>query len=348
MEVNIPENIPKSTTFHLESAEDEDLGENSIQNYSLSPNEHFQLQVHKQEDGSNNMYLTFKKALDMEKMPHLGLTLMAIDGGIPQKIGTMQININVLDINDNFPQFSKSEYKVKIKENIFEGTMVTKVEATDLDFGSNAQILYLFYQVPERINNLFLLNEKNGEITVWGQIDYEKEKTYSMNIKATDGGGLSGHCKVLIEVEDENDNSPEVSIISLISTLKEDSPPDTMVALFSVRDQDSGDNSKMVCSVQMNLPFVLKVTMNNFYQLVLQSPLDREMVTGYNITITAIDWESPRLTSTRLIKVQISDVNDNSPLFEKSKEEAGVHVTIDTPAAYTMSDKWLSSVFSPT
>uniref|UniRef100_A0A8C6VRQ2 Cadherin domain-containing protein n=1 Tax=Naja naja TaxID=35670 RepID=A0A8C6VRQ2_NAJNA len=76
--------------------------------------------------------------------------------------------------------------------------------------------------------------------------------------------------------------------------------------------------NKTVCSVEMNLPFVLKATTNNFYQLVLQSPLDRETVTEYNITITAIDWGSPRLTSTRLINVQISDVNDNSPLFEKS------------------------------
>ncbi|XP_029142559.1 protocadherin beta-16-like, partial [Protobothrops mucrosquamatus] len=317
VEMNIPENVPKNTTFHLESAQDEDLGENSIQNYTLSPNEHFQLQIHKQEDGSNNMYLALKKGLDREKMPHLGLTLMAIDGGIPQKTGTMQININVLDINDNFPKFSKSEYKVKIKENILKGTLVTKVDAMDLDLGSNAQILYSFYQVPERINNLFLLNEKNGEITVCGQFDYEKEKTYSINIKATDGGGLSEHCKVLIEVEDVNDNPPEVSIISLTSFLKEDSLPDTMVALFSVRDQDSGDNSKMVCSVEMNLPFVLKGTTNNFYQLVLQSPLDRETVTEYNITITAIDCGSPRLTSTRLINVQISDVNDNPPLFEK-------------------------------
>ncbi|KAL7984682.1 hypothetical protein Chor_003252 [Crotalus horridus] len=167
-----------------------------------------------------------------------------------------------------------------------------------------------------------LTNEKmkagrTGEITVRGQIDYEKERSYSINIRAIDGGGLSGHCKIVIEVEDVNDNPPEVSIISLTSILKEDSPLEKVVALFGVRDQDSGDNSKIVCSVEMNLPFVLKGTTNNFYQLVLQSPLDRETVTEYNITITAIDCGSPRLTSTRLINVQISDVNDNPPLFEK-------------------------------
>ncbi|XP_025033406.1 protocadherin beta-16-like, partial [Python bivittatus] len=150
--VDIPETVPESTIFPLESAQDEDLGENSIQNYTLSHNEHFRLEIHKNEDGSNNMYLILKKILDRETMPHLELILTAIDGGVPKKTGTVQININVLDNNDNFPLFSKSEYKVRIKENIPKGTLVIKVEASDLDFGSNAQILYSFHRVPERIS----------------------------------------------------------------------------------------------------------------------------------------------------------------------------------------------------
>uniref|UniRef100_A0A803SST8 Cadherin domain-containing protein n=1 Tax=Anolis carolinensis TaxID=28377 RepID=A0A803SST8_ANOCA len=74
----------------------------------------------------------------------------------------------------------------------------------------------------------------------------------------------------------------------------------------------------------MNLPFVLKVTTNNFYQLLIQSALDREKVQEYNVTITAMDRGSPRLTSTRIIHVQISDVNDNPPAFEKSLFEMQV------------------------
>uniref|UniRef100_A0A670IJD9 Cadherin domain-containing protein n=1 Tax=Podarcis muralis TaxID=64176 RepID=A0A670IJD9_PODMU len=142
-----------------------------------------------------------------------------------------------------------------------------------------------------------------------------------MNIRATDGGGLSGHCKVLVEIEDVNDNVPEVSVISITGSIQEDSPLDTVVALFSVTDQDSGDNGRTVCSVETNLPFALKRTVDNYYQLVVQSPLDREKVPEYNVTITAVDQGSPRLTSTRIINVQISDVNDNPPVFEKSSCE---------------------------
>ncbi|XP_066479073.1 protocadherin beta-16-like [Tiliqua scincoides] len=314
-ELEIPENVPVNTRFPLDPAQDPDLGENSIQNYTLSPNEHFRLDVQK---GKKYLDLVLVKPLDREKEEHFGLTLKAIDGGVPPRTGSVGIKVSILDINDNFPQFAQNEYKMKIKENSPQGSLVSKVEARDSDAGSNAQITYSFHQVPESINILFQLNEITGEITVWGEIDYEKESNYEMNIKATDGGGLSGYCKVLVEIEDENDNAPELSIISLTSPLPEDSPLDTLVALLSITDIDSGDNGQTSCSADISLPFLLKTTVNNYYQLVIQSPLDREKVAEYNVTITAIDRGVPRLSSTRMIHIQILDINDNSPVFEES------------------------------
>ncbi|KAL8194377.1 UNVERIFIED_CONTAM: hypothetical protein K2H54_016402 [Gekko kuhli] len=323
-ELAIPEQVPASTRFPLESAQDADLGENSVQNYTLSPNENFRLELQNESSGKKYLNLVLEKPLDREKEAQFWLTLTAVDGGVPQRTGTVQIKINVLDSNDNFPQFTQSEYKVKLKENSPRGTLVFKVEARDLDFGSNAEITYSFHRVPEKISNLFQLHQMNGEIIVMGPIDYEKEASYHINIKATDGGGLSGHCKVLVEIEDENDNAPEISVRTITSPLAEDSPLDTLVVLFSITDRDSGDNGRTSCSVEMNLPFLLKNTVNNYYQLVTQSPLDREKVPEYNITITATDWGSPRLTSRRTIRVLISDINDNSPVFQKSRYEMQV------------------------
>ncbi|XP_066479014.1 protocadherin beta-16-like [Tiliqua scincoides] len=314
-ELEIPETVPINTRFPMDSAEDLDLGENTVQNYTLSPNEHFRLDVQK---GKKYIDLILVKQLDREKEAVLELILTAVDGGVPQRTGTVHINIHILDSNDNFPQFIQSEYKVRLKENSPQGTLVTKVEATDLDFGSNAQITYSFHRVHENILHFIHLNEITGEITVCGDSDYEKENSYEMSIKATDRGGLSGYCKVLVEIEDENDNAPELSIISLTNTLAEDSPLDTLVALFSVTDRDSGDNGQASCSADVSLPFLLKTTVNNYYQLVIQSPLDREKVPEYNVTITAIDQGVPRLSSTRMIHIQILDINDNSPVFEKS------------------------------
>nr|XP_060630172.1 protocadherin beta-16-like isoform X5 [Anolis sagrei ordinatus] len=323
-QMEIPENVPPNARFPLESAQDEDLGENSIQNYTLSPNEYFRLDVEKNTDGSKYVTLILEKGLDREEEPHFGLTLTAIDGGVPQRTGTVQVTVRILDINDNSPQFTQSEYKVTLKENCPQDTLVSTVEARDVDFGSNAQITYSFHRMPEKIHNLFHLNEVTGEITVLGEIDYEKERSYAMNIKATDGGGLSGHCKVLVDIEDVNDNAPEVSVISINSPLPEDSPLETLVALFGATDKDSGENGQTLCSVDMNLPFVLKATGNSFYQLVIQSPLDREKLSEYNVTITTMDRGSPRLSSTTIFHVEISDVNDNSPVFKKSLFEMRV------------------------
>ncbi|XP_060109632.1 protocadherin beta-16-like isoform X16 [Heteronotia binoei] len=323
-ELAIPEHVPARTRFPLESAQDADLGINSVQNYTLSLNENFWLELQSDSSGKRYLNLVLDKLLDREKQEQIGLTLTAVDGGLPRRTGTVQININVLDNNDNFPEFAQSEYKVKLKENSPRGTLVSKVEARDLDFGSNAQISYTFHRVPEKISSLFQLHETTGEITILGPIDYEKEASYHIDIKATDGGGLSGHCKVLVEIEDENDSAPEISVITITSPLAEDSPLDTLVVLFSVTDQDSGDNGRTSCSVEMTLPFQLKTTMNKYYQLVTQRQLDREKVPEYNIIITATDWGSPRLTSRRTIRVEISDINDNSPVFEKSKYEMQV------------------------
>ncbi|XP_077166922.1 protocadherin beta-16-like isoform X9 [Paroedura picta] len=317
----ILEHMPTNTRFPLESAEDADRGENTIQNYTLSPNDHFRLDVQSHSEGTKFAELVLEKQLDREEETCIFLILSAVDGGMPKRTGTAKIIIDVLDSNDNVPIFEKNLYKVKLMENSPLGSFVTKVEAADQDLGSNAEINYSFSQVPDYVQRVFKLNQQTGELAVAENIDYEMNQNYAINIKATDGGGLSAYCKVIVEVEDRNDNAPEVTLTSITSPLPEDSSPDTLVALLHVTDRDSGDNGRTSCTVMKNLPFMLKASENNYYQLVTQQPLDRERIPEYNITLTATDWGSPGLTSTRIINVQISDVNDNVPVFEKPTYE---------------------------
>ncbi|XP_039339415.1 protocadherin beta-16-like isoform X14 [Mauremys reevesii] len=316
--LELPEQLPVNSHFPLERAQDSDIGTNGIQSYAISSNEHFSLDVHSRGDGSKYAELVLEKQLDREEQAQLMLILTAADGGLPQRTGTARIRVNVLDSNDNFPQFSQSVYKVQLMENSPKGTLVTKVEASDLDQGSNAEITYSFRQVPDKALKLFQLNPLTGEITVLGIIDFEDAAMYEIEIQATDGGGLYAHCKVLVQIKDMNDNAPEVTLTSLTSTIPEDSSPETVVALFRVSDRDSGDNGRTLCSIQDNVPFALKSTLKDYYELVTQKPLDREKVPEYNITITATDRGTPRLTSVRVIRVQLSDINDNPPVFNES------------------------------
>ena len=162
-----------------------------------------------------------------------------------------------------------------------------------------------------------VIDEITGEISLKRALDFEATRFYNVEIAATDGGGLSGKCTVVIEVVDVNDNAPELTMSRLISSIPENSP-ETVVAVFSVSDPDSGENGKMVSSIHNGLPFFLKPTFKNFYTLVTERPLDREERAEYNITITVTDMGTPRLKTEHNITVLVSDVNDNAPAFTQT------------------------------
>lgn len=113
-----------------------------------------------------------------------------------------------------------------------------------------------------------------------------------------------------------NDNAPELTMSTLASSTPENSP-ETVVAVFSVSDPDSGDNGRMVCSIQDDLPFLLKPSEENFYTLVTDGPLDRESQAEYNITISVSDLGTPRRHTQHNLTVRVADVNDNAPAFSQ-------------------------------
>ncbi|XP_069619836.1 protocadherin gamma-B1-like [Ranitomeya imitator] len=305
--------------FALQSAEDPDIGSNSVQTYKLSDNQYFTLTENIRTDGSKYPELVLQKPLDRETQDIHELLLTALDGGNPIRSGTASLKIIVIDANDNAPIFSQDMYKVNLKENIPVNSTVIILNATDNDEGINAQIIYSFMKTSGNIHHtgIFNINKATGEIKINGSLDFEETKDYELSVQAKDGGGLVAHCKVLVEVIDVNDNVPEITITSLSSPIPEDSPPGTMIALIEVHDQDSGDNADVDCQILEDVPFNL-LSLENYYKIVLKIAVDREKNYFFNITIIATDRGSPPLSSTRVLTLDISDVNDNPPIFSKS------------------------------
>uniref|UniRef100_A0A8C9A857 Protocadherin beta 2 n=1 Tax=Prolemur simus TaxID=1328070 RepID=A0A8C9A857_PROSS len=315
--LKISESITPGTTFLIERAQDLDVGSNSLQSYTISPNFYFHLKLQDSPDGMVSPQLVLDKTLDREEQSEISLTLTALDGGTPPRSGTAVIHIEILDINDNAPEFAKMRYEVQVPENSPVGSQVATVSARDLDIGAYGQISYVFFQASEDIRKTFRLNAKSGELFLIQKLDFESVQTYTVNIQATDGGGLSGSCVVFIEVMDLNDNPPELTISTLINQIPENLQ-ETIIAVFSVSDPDSGDNGRMVCSIQDDLPFFLKPSVENFYTLVTNTALDRETVSEYNVTITVTDLGTPQLKTEHSITVLVSDVNDNAPAFTQT------------------------------
>uniref|UniRef100_A0A0D9RJA9 Protocadherin beta 8 n=1 Tax=Chlorocebus sabaeus TaxID=60711 RepID=A0A0D9RJA9_CHLSB len=314
MLVKVSESSPPGTTFPLKNAEDLDVGQNNIENYIISPNSYFRVLTRKRSDGRKYPELVLDKALDREAEAELRLTLTALDGGSPPRSGTAQVYIEVVDVNDNAPEFEQPFYRVQISEDSPIGFLVVKVSATDVDTGVNGEISYSLFQASDEISKTFKVDSLTGEIELKKQLDFEKLQSYEVNIEARDAGGFSGKCTVLIQVMDVNDHAPEVTMSAFTSPIPENAP-ETVVALFSVSDLDSGENGKINCFIQEDLPFLLKSSVGNFYTLLTEKPLDRESRAEYNVTITVTDLGTPRLTTHLNMTVLVSDVNDNVPAF---------------------------------
>ncbi|XP_008292262.1 protocadherin gamma-C3-like, partial [Stegastes partitus] len=315
--LNISESMSPGERYLLPIAEDGDIGSNSVKSYKLSQNEHFSLDVQSGGEHGVSAELVINKALDREKQPSyklsqnehfsldvqsggehgvsaelvlqkaldrekqsvITLLLTAVDGGKPPRSGSLQIYVNVIDVNDNIPTFSKSLYKVRVIENATPGAFVIKLNATDLDEGMNSKILYSFIKRGNiDPSNIFDLNSETGEITVKGRLDYEETPAYEVRVQAMDQGAFprSAHAKLLIEVIDVNDNAPEISVTSLMTPVKEDAELGTIVALVTVSDKDGGNNGVTNCKVVESAPFKLKSNYKNDYSLVVDGPLDRE------------------------------------------------------------------------
>ncbi|XP_065131069.1 protocadherin gamma-A4-like isoform X1 [Paramisgurnus dabryanus] len=324
IDFQISESALPGARYSLDSAQDPDTGTNALQSYTLNPTDNFVLKVLSRNDGSKYVEMVLQVPLDRETQQIHKLTLTAFDGGSPQRTGTVRISVLVIDANDNAPVFSLPVYRVALSENSPNGALVVRVSATDKDHGSNGEITYTFSRSSGKAIDLFQIDTNTGDITVRGNLDYERAKQFELNIEATDKGGLTDSSKVVVDITDVNDNAPLVSVISFSNPVPEDASPETVIAMLNVKDLDSGKNGMIKCLIAPNLPFKIKASSPNIYTLMTDGLLDREIISEYNITITATDEGSPFFSTNKTLNLKISDINDNAPVFQRQSYTAYV------------------------
>ncbi|KAF3693896.1 Protocadherin alpha-C2 [Channa argus] len=262
--------------------------------------------------------LFVNERIDREELcPNLPKCSLNIEGLLSNPINVYRIEVSILDINDNTPSFSEKTHVFNISESSSTGERYPLPIAQDADTGSNS---VKTYKLSPNEHFAVDVSSGGGEITVKANLDYEENNAYELRVRATDQGASprSGYSKVLVEVVDVNDNAPEISVTSLMSPVKESAEFGTVVALVSVTDKDGGQNGLTTCAIKDLLPFKLTSNYKNYYSLMVDGVLDREVESVYNVTITAADEGSPPLSSTTVITVQISDINDNMPHFQNA------------------------------
>ncbi|ELW54069.1 Protocadherin alpha-2 [Tupaia chinensis] len=317
--------------FPLEGASDADIGVNALLSYKLSSSEFFFLDVQTNDELSQSLSLVLGKSLDREETAEVNLLLVATDGGKPELTGTLQILIQVLDVNDNEPSFAQPVYRVKLLENAPNGTLVVKLNASDADEGSNSEIVYsLSSDVYSTTQTKFKIDPSSGEIRTNAKLDYEENKSYEIQVVASDKGtpSMSGHCKISVKLVDINDNTPEIAITSLSLPIQEDAPLGTVIALITVSDRDSGTNGQVTCSLMPHVPFKLVSTFKNYYSLVLDSALDRESISDYTVVVTARDGGSPSLWATASVSAEAPKASSRAMVGAAGPESTLVDVNV--------------------
>ena len=319
-----------SGSYEDVEAVDGDSGVNSTQKYSIvsgNIGHVFKLNSFVGNKGNIRGRLSLNGSLDREQLDRYLLNISAQDGGTPARIGYTLLNITVGDTNDNPPVFTSTNYFASILENATQGTSIATVSATDADIGTNAEIVYEInrgaHSDPQLI---FSVDSKTGLVTNNLKLDYEKRKEYRIVViarnSAAGGSGQTGSAWLTIKILDLNDNQPVIKVNYVLGgsyQALEGAPNGETVARIAVTDADSGSNGDVEVSLQNTEGyFRLEPIPGDGYAVKVAKLIDRESKSVFIAKIVATDKGVPAKTTEEFFRINVGDVNDNSPKFDNS------------------------------
>uniref|UniRef100_A0A8K9Y0V4 Protocadherin-16 n=1 Tax=Oncorhynchus mykiss TaxID=8022 RepID=A0A8K9Y0V4_ONCMY len=325
----IPEMTAVGTRFPLEPAVDGDKGQLTTQGYLIkdgNPGQAFFLETRR---GSNQVLyldLVVNTLLDSETRPSYTLSLEAFDGGSPKRTGQMVLDVTVQDINDNAPVFNQSRYHAIISENLQPGSNILQVFASDVDQGDNGLVLYEINRRQSDPESYFVIDSRTGVITLNKPLDFEMRRVHELVVQARDNATQPEvtNAFVTIHVRDYNDNQPTMTIIFLSEDgspqISEGAQPGQYVARISVTDPDYGEYANVNVSLEGgDGKFALTTKDNIIYLMCVDQILDREERDTYELRVMATDAGTPPLRAESSFTIQVTDVNDNPPLFDQQQ-----------------------------
>ncbi|XP_014782969.1 protocadherin alpha-3, partial [Octopus bimaculoides] len=326
--IEFDEDIGKGAKRSIPNAMDKDIGfQNSLMQYKLKSKsgEPFSLSVSKRADGISSLKIVLKESLDREIKDTYLLQVIAKDGGSPAKQGILNINISIIDVNDNPPEFSKPLYNVSIQSTHHKSKPIIVLSVTDADAGENGKITFHFSpKTSDLSKSYFQLNKTNGNIFLSKYTSLSKKKTYELFIEARDGGSppFSSIATVLVNVINQHNNPPSIDIdyVNAINdntaTISENIKVGSFIAYVMVTDNDVGQNGEVSCDIKHDT-FKLQSMGSKEYKIILNKPVDRETQGHYNIPVSCQDKGLPPLKSVKTLSIQVTDINDVQPQFTK-------------------------------
>ncbi|XP_029995592.1 protocadherin-18a isoform X1 [Sphaeramia orbicularis] len=230
------------------------------------------------------------------------------------------VEVEVLDINDNAPQFARAVIPIEISESAAVGARIPLDSATDPDVGENS--LYTYALEPNNFFKIDIQSRSDGvkyaELVVLRELDREVRSGYELQYTASDRGvpPRTGSTLLKISVTDSNDNSPVFEKSSYVINLPENAPIGSMLIDLNATDADDGTNAKIVYSFSSHVsPKIMETFKINpdSGHLTLIRRVDYETINSYDIDVQAQDMGPNSMPAHCKILVKVVDVNDNKP-----------------------------------
>ena len=284
----VENNTTGSVVIDFISATDGDSGQNAEIRFNLTG------------EGSEDFMIdpvtgviSIAQSLDREQQPVYRLTVIAYDLGIPTLMDTAVVIIQVIDINDNPPVFTQSEYSVVVSENVPLGDVVLTVTAVDADL---EQFRDITYEIEDDSSQLFRINPLSGEISTTDLLCTLENVTYSFVVVAEDHPGgqlrLRSSANVTILVYDDNSFDPLFTRSEYAAIVADGTTVDGDIITVVATDQD-------ICSppfsyLLLSSPDALLFTLNSTSGLLTaNTTLYQTEHDLYTLTVSATDSGTP-------------------------------------------------------
>ena len=289
---------------------DRDTGRNAHFNCSLNDNQFTLKALYESE-----YQIITQTVLDRETQGEYNLALVCRDNGREPQTAVEHIKVVVTDVNDHSPVFARRMYKAEIIENNFHGQRVVQVNATDIDEGMNAEIVF---SIPGQAATYFDIEPKTGVIKARASLDREQMDTVRFHVIASDRGDppRSSSALVSVSIQDVNDEKPQFTQATYSYGSFENEAVGTQVGAVSAEDKDDPPYNEFTYSI---LP--IHGLSDHFHidrytgMITTNKELDREDQSSYELVVSVSDRGVPPLTSTTLVTIYVADKNDNDPEF---------------------------------
>lgn len=309
------------------SAVDPDTGNNKLLFYQIASNdknsEYFTV------DRDTGMIWT-ARMLDHEEKTQYKLTVRAVDGGVPALSSEVTVMIDVIDLNDNPPQFSQKVYEAAVSELAPRGHFVTQVQASDADSSDSAKLEFSILSGNEEQN--FVIDKKSGAVVISNHRKPHMEPLYNLNVSVSDGV-FRNSALVKITVNGANFHSPSFPQVDYIVELLENSPVGTLVAEAPASDEDAGIYGRVTYHIVNDIAKD-KFSVNEDGELFTLESLDRENALEKIIQVSLMAKDGGGKVGFCTINVILTDINDNSPQFRVA--EYKVNIGSDVPRGTTV------------